>query len=57
MNDDQPATGRDEELDQIVSRLRVIEDQPLETRAEALAQIHEELRAVLEAGDSAAAGV
>ena len=43
---------RDEEPSALVTRLRVIEDQPLETRAEALAQLHEELRAMLEAGDA-----
>ena len=47
---DIPPRG-DEEPSALVSRLRVIEDQPLQTRAEALAQIHEELRAMLEAGD------
>ncbi len=36
----------------LVARLRVIEDQPLETRAEALAELHDELRAMLEAGDA-----
>lgn len=44
--------GRDDEPSALVTRLRVIEDQPLETRAEALAQLHEELRAMLEAGDA-----
>ena len=48
--DEQP--GRDDEPSALVTRLRVIEDQPLETRAEALAQVHEELRAMLEAGDA-----
>jgi hypothetical protein len=43
---------RDDEPSALVTRLRVIEDQPLETRAEALAQVHEELRAMLEAGDA-----
>jgi hypothetical protein len=46
-----PAT-RDDEPSALVTRLRVIEDQPLEARAEALAQVHEELRAMLEAGDA-----
>jgi hypothetical protein len=45
-------TSRDDEPSALVTRLRVIEDQPLETRAEALAQVHEELRAMLEAGDA-----
>ena len=37
---------------ELLSRLRVIEDQPLETRAAAFAQIHEELQATLENADS-----
>ena len=45
-------TSRDDEPSALVTRLRVIEDQPLETRAEALAQVHDELRAMLEAGDA-----
>lgn len=45
------AHPRDDDGDALLSRLKVIEDQPLETRAEALAQIHDELRAILEAGD------
>jgi hypothetical protein len=40
------------EASELVARLRVIEAQPLETRAEALAQLHDELRAMLEAGDA-----
>jgi len=40
------------ESDALLSRLRVIESQPLESRADALTQLHDELRAVLEAGDS-----
>jgi len=36
---------------ELLSRLRLIEDQPLEARAEAFAQIHEELHAVLESSD------
>jgi hypothetical protein len=43
---------RDDEPSALVTRLRVIEDQPLETRAESLAQLHDELRAMLEAGDA-----
>jgi hypothetical protein len=43
---------RDDEPSALVTRLRVIEDQPLETRAESLAQVHDELRAMLEAGDA-----
>ncbi|CAN5417190.1 hypothetical protein BH09ACT4_BH09ACT4_21080 [soil metagenome] len=46
------AESRDQGPSALVTRLRVIEDQPLETRAEALAQLHEELRAMLEAGDA-----
>jgi hypothetical protein len=44
--------GHDEEPSALLTRLRVIEDQPLDTRAEALAQLHDELRAMLEAGDA-----
>jgi hypothetical protein len=36
---------------ELLSRIRLIEDQPLEARAEAFAQIHEELHAVLESSD------
>jgi hypothetical protein len=51
--EDAPAAEtRDEEPSALVTRLRVIEDQPLETRAESLAQLHDELRAMLEAGDA-----
>ncbi|MEO5921796.1 MAG: hypothetical protein ABIQ01_11710 [Pseudolysinimonas sp.] len=42
----------DQEPSALLTRLRVIEDQPLETRAESLAQLHDELRAMLEAGDA-----
>ena len=46
-------TGTPDEGDvALIARLRVIEDQPLDTRAEALAQLHDELRAMLEAGDA-----
>ena len=37
---------------ELLSRLRVIEDQPLESRAAAFAQVHEELQAALENADS-----
>jgi hypothetical protein len=47
-----PTAPHDDEPSALVTRLRVIEDQPLDTRAEALAQVHEELRAMLEAGDA-----
>jgi hypothetical protein len=47
-----PAAAGDDEPSALVTRLRVIEDQPLDARAEALAQVHEELRAMLEAGDA-----
>jgi hypothetical protein len=51
--EDAPAAETpDEEPSALVTRLRVIEDQPLETRAESLAQLHDELRAMLEAGDA-----
>jgi len=46
------ADVREDEPSALVTRLRVIEDQPLETRAEALAQLHDELAAMLEAGDA-----
>jgi hypothetical protein len=47
------ATGTPDDGDSaLIARLRVIEEQPLETRAEALAQLHDELRAMLEAGDA-----
>jgi len=36
---------------ELLSRLRLIEDQPLEARAEAFAQIHEELHTALESSD------
>jgi hypothetical protein len=36
---------------ELLSRLRLIEDQPLEARAEAFAHIHEELHAALESSD------
>jgi len=37
----------------LVERLQLIEEQPLDARAEALGQLYEELRAMLESGDSA----
>ncbi|MCU1514351.1 MAG: hypothetical protein JWO10_1441 [Microbacteriaceae bacterium] len=40
------------ETDALLSRLRLIEDQPLDRRAEALVQVHEQLRSILEGGDS-----
>lgn len=46
------ADARDEEPSALLTRIRVIQDQPLETRAESLAQLHDELRAMLEAGDA-----
>jgi len=39
--------------DALIERLRVIEEQPLAERADALTRLHDELRAELEAGDSA----
>jgi hypothetical protein len=39
--------------DELVSRLRVIEDQPLESRAEAFAHVYRELQESLEGSDSA----
>lgn len=52
MSDTENPTAPGEEPSALVTRLRVIEDQPLDARAEALAQVHEELRAMLEAGDA-----
>lgn len=40
------------EPDALLSRLRLIEDQPLETRTAAFGQLHDELRAILEDGDT-----
>ena len=51
-HDGTPGGASDEEPGALVTRLRVIEDQPLETRAQALAQVHDELKAMLEAGDA-----
>ncbi len=42
----------DEQTEALVSRLRLIEDQPIDTRASAYAAVHEELKNVLEGGDS-----
>ncbi len=52
--DGSPDSGRarDDSRSALLTRLREIEDQPLETRAESLAQLHDELRAMLEAGDA-----
>ena len=52
MSDTEIPAERDDEPSALVTRLRVIEDQPLKSRAEALAQVHDELRAMLEAGDA-----
>lgn len=41
-----------EELDALLSRLRVIEDQALDSRAAAFAQLHDELRRTLEGSDA-----
>lgn len=43
-----------EELDALLSRLRVIEDQPLDQRAAAFVQVHDELRKALEGADAPA---
>lgn len=48
-------TTSTEDLDALLSRLRVIEDQPLEQRAEAFVQVHDELRKALEGADAPAA--
>jgi hypothetical protein len=44
--------AQDTDPEEMLSRLSLIEDQPLETRAVAFAQVHDELKAVLDAGDS-----
>ena len=44
---DTPDTADNE----LLSRLRVIEDQPLEARASAFAQLHTELQSALEGSD------
>jgi hypothetical protein len=44
--------AQDTDPEEMLSRLSLIEDQPLETRAVAFAQLHDELKAVLDAGDS-----
>ena len=44
---DTPQTSENE----LLSRVRLIEDQPLEARADAFAQIHEELQSTLESSD------
>jgi hypothetical protein len=38
--------------DELLSRLRLIEDQPLTERAAAYAHVHDELQASLERGDA-----
>lgn len=43
-----------EDLDALLSRVRVIEDQPLEQRAAAFVQLHDELRKALEGADAPA---
>jgi hypothetical protein len=45
-------SARDDTQSALLTRLRAIEEQPLETRAESLSQLHDELRAMLEAGDA-----
>jgi hypothetical protein len=48
------AIGGAVEGNELVSRLRVIEDQPLDMRAGAFVQIHDRLRSTLEGGDAPA---
>lgn len=50
--DDAPATAPDP--DELISRLRVIEEQSLDSRAEAYNRVHDELQDLLSAGDIAA---
>jgi len=45
---DEPEVANDE----LLSRLRLIEDQPLAERAAAFASVHDELQASLERGDA-----
>ena len=47
MTDDSAANSRND-ADELLSRLRVIEEQPLDARAEAYASLHDELAARLE---------
>ncbi len=51
--DSRPSGDPHPEPDALLGRLRVIEDQPLEARAAAFGQLHDELRAILEAGQIA----
>ena len=51
MDQEQPVRDDAVADGEFVSRLRVIEDQPLELRAEAFVQVHDELLAMLEAGE------
>ncbi|UFS60697.1 hypothetical protein [Subtercola endophyticus] len=51
MSDEAQESGGDE----LLSRLRVIEEQPLDARATAYVQIHDELRTRLEGSDAAVA--
>ncbi|GAA3743868.1 hypothetical protein GCM10022239_19110 [Leifsonia bigeumensis] len=54
-NEETSAEGAStEEIDALLSRLRVIEDQPLEDRAAAFAQVYDELRRALEGADAPA---
>ena len=52
MSDTHESRAGEPAENELLSRLRVIEDQPLETRAAAFAQIHEELQSALENADS-----
>ena len=59
MADDERHEPRDSTGDaigenELMSRLRVIEDQPLDLRAGAFVQIHDRLRSTLEGGDAPA---
>jgi len=49
MSDSEDATLANDEL---VSRVRLIEDQPLAERAGSFAHVHDELQASLERGDA-----
>lgn len=52
MSDATEPAGSEPLANELLSRLRLIEDQPLDTRAAAFAQVHDELQAALENADS-----
>ena len=52
LDSDEHADTESDQIDGLVSQLRVIEDQPLDSRAAAFTQLHDRLQATLEGGDS-----